>query len=107
MCATLTRVAVETDQISIIKRKYDAIRNFLNERGRRLWAAAEAVSFGHGGIYLVCGATGLSTATVCKGMKEFHGATVANDRVRNRGGGRKKTATVQQGRLQAIMEQKV
>ena len=95
---------VETDQIRIVKHKYEAIRNFLNERGRRLWAAAEAVAFGHGGIYLVCTATGLSTATVCKGIREFHGATVAGDRVRKAGGGRKKAASIQKGLLQAIEE---
>ncbi|NGX60017.1 MAG: hypothetical protein KR126chlam3_01179 [Chlamydiae bacterium] len=93
---------VGIDQINIVKRKYDAIRHFLNERGRRMWAAAEAVSFGHGGIHLVCTATGLSTATVCKGIKEFNGTIFATDRVRRKGGGRKKSSVEQKGLLQAI-----
>jgi len=37
---------VGIDQINTVKRKYSAIRRFLNERGRRLWAAAEAIEFG-------------------------------------------------------------
>ena len=95
---------VGIDQINIVKRKYDALRSFLNERGRRLWAATEAVSFGYGGIHLVCKATGLSTATVSKGIKEFRGAAAPSDRVRNKGGGRKKSTIVQKGLLQAIEE---
>ena len=98
----MVSMPVEIDQINTVKRKYGAIRRFLNERGRRLWAAAEAIEFGHGGIRLVCTATGLSTATVCKGMKEFLSAYSASDRVRNEGGGRKKASATQKGLLRAI-----
>ena len=36
-----------------IEKKYNAVSYCLNERGRRLWAAAEAESYGRGGIALV------------------------------------------------------
>lgn len=41
-------------QLLIVRNKYIAISYCLNERGRRLWAATEAESYGRGGIALVC-----------------------------------------------------
>lgn len=100
----LVFMPVTTEQIEIVKRKYNAICHFLNERGRRLWAAVEASAYGRGGIGLVCAATGLSTATVCKGMKEFNDPSPISNRVRKQGGGRKKSSVIQAGLLQAIEE---
>ena len=78
-------------ELSIIEKKYNAVSYCLNERGRRLWAAAEAESYGRGGIALVCEATGLSNATIHKGLKELRDPTpVTNHRLRKEGGGRKK-----------------
>ena len=39
----------------------------LTERTRRLWAAAEAESIGHGGIALVARSTGISRARIARG----------------------------------------
>jgi DNA-binding phage protein len=78
-------------ELLAIEKKYDAISYCLNERGRRLWAAAEAESYGRGGIALVCQATGLSNATLHKGLKELRDPTPPTDcRLRKAGGGRKK-----------------
>ena len=44
--------------------KYAAIESVLDERGRRLWAAAEAVSIGYGGDAVVSDATGISRPTI-------------------------------------------
>ena len=90
------------DQMVIIRLKYQAVLPYLNERGRRLWAAAEAVSLERGGISLVCQATGLSSATVAKGIKEFNDSSPTEDRVRRKGGGRKKAAVKQDGLVEAI-----
>lgn len=95
---------VTINQINLIKHKYQAIVHLLNEKARRIWAATEAKAFGHGGIYLVCTATGLSTATVCKGMKELNQAPLENNRIRKIGGGRKKLSKVQKGFLEALEE---
>lgn len=57
--------------VSSIQKKYKAISYCLNERGRRLWAAAEAESYGRGGIALVSQATGLSNKTIHQGLKEL------------------------------------
>jgi len=74
-----------------VEKKYDAVSYCLNERGKRLWAAAEAESYGRGGIALVCQATGLSNATIHKGLKELRDPTPPIDRrLRKIGGGRKK-----------------
>ena len=51
-----------------MRQKYAALRGTLNERARRLWAAAEARSLGRGGIAAVMAATGMSSATVHKGL---------------------------------------
>jgi hypothetical protein len=43
----------------------------LDERGRRLWAAAEARSVGRGGIAAVVRATGISESTVLRGLADL------------------------------------
>jgi len=60
----------------------------LDERGRRLWAAAEARSAGHGGITAVVRATGISESTVLRGLKDLDdGEVLAAGRVRKPGAG--------------------
>jgi hypothetical protein len=79
----------------------------LNERSRRLWAAAEARSLGRGGIAAVIGATGMSSATVDRGLGEL-GAAESGDvvlppgRVRRPGGGRKRARDKQPGLAEAL-----
>jgi len=43
-----------------IQKKYRALNRELDERSRRLWAATEAESLGHGGVATVSRATGLA-----------------------------------------------
>jgi Rhodopirellula transposase DDE domain len=43
----------------------------LDERTRRLWAAAEARSAGHGGVSAVVRATGISESTVLRGLADL------------------------------------
>jgi len=65
----------------------------LDERRRRLWAAAEARSHGRGGIAAVARATGLDEETIRRGVRELEsGETLPPDRVRRPGGGRKPLA---------------
>jgi len=67
----------------------------LNERSRRLWAAAEAQALGYGGASLVAQATGISRSTIIRGMKEPRARKGAQaGRVRRRGGGRKSATAV-------------
>jgi hypothetical protein len=60
----------------------------LDERGRRLWAAAEARSHGHWGIAAVVRATGISESTVLRGLAELEsGESPGPGRVRRPGAG--------------------
>jgi len=62
----------------------------LNERARRMVAAAEAAQIGRGGISLVSRACGLSRVTITKGISELPEAPLTVDRIRRPGGGRHK-----------------
>ena len=73
-----------------IRGKYRSLSPALNERQRRLWAAAEARALGRGGLALAVRATGLAQTTVSRGMAELAaGRKLEPGRVRRRGGGRK------------------
>ena len=54
-----------------IRRKYGWLSGQMNERMRRLWAAAEAKALGRGGVSLVSRATGLSRTTITAGVREL------------------------------------
>jgi transposase len=87
----------------IISRKFDVLKNELNERQRRLWAAGEAVSLGYGGVSIVSRATGLSRTTITQGIDELQNKPrLAEHRVRREGGGRKKTTEKQPDLLPAL-----
>ncbi len=73
-----------------IGERYRALAGELDERRRRLWAGAEALSHGRGGQAAVIRATGLSHETVRRGMREIEsGESIEAGRVRRAGGGRK------------------
>jgi hypothetical protein len=80
--------------IESLRRKYQALEPLLNERLRRLWAAAEAQEIGWGGVTAVALATGLSQTTISEGIREQQAGTEgefgrSRSRVRRPGGGRK------------------
>ena len=73
-----------------IRYDYEVLRPNLNERGRRLFAAAQAHALGYGGIAMVARATGIAPSTIGRGLKELASGAVAQGRARRPGGGRKK-----------------
>ncbi len=77
-----------------IKGRYTRVAGILDERGRRVVAASEALAIGWGGVAAVARATGLSRAVIEDGIKELTGAMpgAAPGRIRRPGGGRKKLA---------------
>lgn len=76
-----------------IGERYRAVAGELNERQRRVWAGAEALSHGRGGQAAVIRATGISHETVRRGMREIEaGETIEEGRVRAPGAGRKALA---------------
>jgi transposase len=73
-----------------IEAKYNALVDDLDERGRRRWAATEAIALGRGGIAAVAAATGLSDRTVRNGIAELREPKqLSPGRQRRSGGGRK------------------
>jgi transposase len=89
-------MSVRDNALKQIRKKYEALKSVLDERGRRRWAAAEAEQYGRGGLAWVCEATGMSHNTVKKGAIEIDAGEnkkeggVENKRIRREGGGRKK-----------------
>jgi transposase len=78
---------------SQIKEKYQALKDHLDERARRLWAATEARAIGHGGITIVSKATGLARTVIYSGLYDLdHPGEVPPGRIRKAGGGRKSIA---------------
>ena len=75
-----------------ITRRFAAVRGVLDERSRRLVAAAESAVIGRGGVSAVSRATGLSRQVIRQGVAELSETGVhPPGRVRRAGGGRKKT----------------
>ena len=73
-----------------IRAKYEFLAPVFTERTRRLWAAAEAKSLGHGGIAAVELATGISRSTITRGIRELESGEMPDaSRMRRPGGGRK------------------
>jgi hypothetical protein len=80
------------------------LESSLNERSRRVWAAAEAQALGYGGASLVSQATGISRSTILRGRKETRARRGAPEgRIRRPGGGRK-SATSVDPRLKKALE---
>src|ERR1700730_6030455 len=81
-----------------IRERFLTVAPFLDERGRRLVAAAEAFAAGYGGIAAVAMATGMAPSTIGRGLKElaqdeplaFAGAG-SPQRIRRPGAGRRRT----------------
>ena len=77
---------------SAIRLRFKSLDPVLDERGRRRFAAAEALAAGYGGILAVSRATGIARSTIQRGLAELSdeaGLAVSPERVRRAGGGRK------------------
>jgi len=73
-----------------IRQRYVEVSPALNERGRRLFAAAEARAYGHGGVSVVSRMTGIARSTIERGLWEIEAKlTMLPGRSRRAGGGRK------------------
>jgi hypothetical protein len=68
--------------------KYAVVSSVLDERGRRLWAAAEARAIGYGGDSVVSSATGLARQTIRTGRREIASGVESPGRIRRLGAGR-------------------
>jgi hypothetical protein len=83
--------------------KFNALVGDLDERGRRRWAASEAMALGYGGVTAVSLATGLSDRTIRNGVKELQSDNpLPSGRQRRSGGGRKPLESSQHDLMDAI-----
>ena len=73
-----------------IQERYNTISKHLDEKGKRLWCATEALALERG-VSLVSKATGVSRTTITEGVKELRGEKeiAPSGKVRRIGGGRK------------------
>jgi len=90
--------------IKTVRRKFQTLAPVLDERSRRVWAAAEAEALGYGGQSIVAAATGISRTTITGELvRSKEGATVdRGKRLRSTGGGRKKLTEREPGVLSAL-----
>jgi hypothetical protein len=83
--------------------RYEQMTPFLDERGRRLFAASEALSLGHGGVTATATATGMARSTINRGIAELKaGRNDLGGAIRRPGGGRKRAVDRQPGLLAAL-----
>src|SRR3989442_5415955 len=73
--------------VEAIRQRFSAVAPFLDERGGRVIAAAEAAAAGYGGIAAVSAATGIAASTIGRGLRELSEPREL-DRIRRPGGGR-------------------
>ena len=80
-----------------VRLRFDSLSGFLDERMRRLVAAAESEAIGYGGVSAVARATGVSRRAITEGTKELRQqkesgeSLAAQSRIRRKGAGRKRT----------------
>jgi hypothetical protein len=92
------------DDIELIRSRWERAEPFLDERGRRLLAANEALREGFGGVSATTKATGLARSTINRGIRELRsGRNEIGRRVRRAGAGRKSAVAHQPG-LPAALE---
>ena len=80
-----------------IVEKFATVEPVLDERGRRLWAAAEARAIGYGGDSVVSDATDISRPTIRAGQCEIEVEVEQSGRVRRPGAGRPRIEPLSQG----------
>jgi DNA-binding phage protein len=85
-----------------LRRKYEQIFLHLDERQRRILAAADAERLGYGGVSIIARTSGLSRPTIHKGLRELHEAPL--DRARHEGGGRKNSEEIDPTLIERLEE---
>jgi hypothetical protein len=80
------------DGLAGVRQRFTVLEPLLDEKSRRLWAAAESKALGPGGISAVSKTTGVSRQVIRQGLRELEQSpTHPPGRIRRPGGGRKRT----------------
>lgn len=87
-----------------IKKRFNILKPFLDERLRRIFAATEASVLGYGGVSLVARTIGVSRRAITIAQKELQNPHLAENaqRIRKKGGGRKRSADKDPSLLKGI-----
>ena len=85
-----------------IRQRWDAVGSKLDERGRRLFAAAEVQAAGYGGLKIVSEITGIARSTINRGEDDLDAPPLAKGEVRRAGGGRRAMAVLNPGLVPAL-----
>src|SRR3954447_7666838 len=89
--------------VDAMRARYEQMAPFLDERGRRLFVAGEALSLGPGGLTAGSAATGMARSTINRGLAELKaGHADLDGAIRRPGGGRKRAVETQPGLLAAL-----
>ena len=95
--------------IDSVRSRFDKIASELDERGRRIWAAAEAKHYGRGGVAIVNKGTGIARSTIRRGIVELDQHVTFDQsggrqerRIRKCGAGRKKLECKDSGLTEAL-----
>jgi hypothetical protein len=91
----------DTNLEATLVAKYVVMEPLLNERTRRLWAAAESIAIGFGGDAIVSSATGLARQTIRNGRHEL-AQGITTSRIRQPWAGRPGIEDTQPGITEAL-----
>ena len=87
-----------------MQERFAVLAPHLDERGRRMFAAAEAKAAGYGGIAPASRATGIAVSTINRALKELaDGSEVVAGQIRRPGGGRKPLVESDAGLMEALL----
>src|ERR1035437_6086492 len=89
---------------SAIGERYAAVRGSLNERGRRLFAAAEARTAGPGVISASARATRIARSTIGRGLKDLDDPDALSGLVRRPGSGRRPLTVIDSTLLEDLRQ---
>ena len=92
----------DTDVEARLVEKYAFISPVLDERAKRLWAAAESRALGYGGDALVSAATGMARDRIRRGRIELEQGVKVTGRQRRAGAGRPGLEKAQPGIKEAL-----
>ena len=99
-------MVIEDDDIKQIRTRFEKLAWTLDERMRRLFAAAEAAVLGHGGVTRVAQATGVSRRAIHAGLEELAAEKMPVEnqgkRIRKAGAGRKSVIESDAGVMEAL-----
>jgi len=88
-----------------VRRRYRLLKDSMDERVARHWAATEAIAIGHSGVAIVARATGMAPSRIGFGKRELRGAAgdVPVVKVRREGTGRRPHEVVHPNLVPALL----